>query len=343
MLTVRSYDDSHARAWHDYVARSAKATIAHQLGWRDVIAAGLGHKPQYLVALRDQTMCGILPMFLVTTWWRTRYLVSLPWIDYGGILADDPAAEEALLAEAKRLAERHGAEFVEFRTVDEQPLGMPIRTDKVTFLLPLASEPETLWARFDAKLRNQIRKSEKCGLSVEFGGGERLDAFYRVFAHNMRDLGTPVWGKPFFRAILRTFPESAQLVLVSKDAEVIAGGLALTFKDRVYVPSASSYRRALTYCPNHALYWAVIRQGCERGLGYLDFGRSTWDGPTFNFKKQWGAPPTQLHWQYALHRGKELPAINPGNPKYQMFIKVWQNLPLGVANLIGPRLIRNFP
>jgi serine/alanine adding enzyme len=343
MVAVSLFDPSHSQAWQAYVTRSHGATIAHQLGWREVIAHGLGHRPLYLVAFRGEAICGILPLFLVTTWWRTRYLVSLPWIDYGGILADDAEVERALLEETRRLADRHGAEFAEFRTIDEQPLGLPIRLDKVTFLLPLAADAETLWTKFDAKLRNQIRKSEKSGLTVEFGGGERLDAFYRVFAYNMRDLGTPVWGKPFFRVILDTFPDSAQLVLVSKDSEVIAGGLALTFKDRVYVPSASSYRRALTYCPNHALYWAVIRQGCERGLGYLDFGRSTWDGPTFNFKKQWGAPPTQLHWQYALHRTKELPAINPGNPKYQMFIKMWQKLPLGVANLLGPRLIRNFP
>lgn len=325
------------------MARSGQATIAHQLGWRQVIAEGLGHRPLYLVARRSQTLCGILPLFLVTTWWRTRYLISLPWIDYGGILADDTESETALLEEARRLAEQFRAEFVEFRTVEEQPLGLPLRTDKVTFHLPLAEDPEILWKKFDAKLRNQIRKSEKCDLTVEFAGVEKLDAFYRVFAYNMRDLGTPVWGKSFFQSILTTFPDSAQLVLVSKESEVIAGGLALTFKDRVYVPSASSYRRALTYCPNHALYWAVIRQGCERGLKFLDFGRSTWDGPTFNFKKQWGAPPTQLHWQYALHGTAELPAINPSNPKYRLFIKMWQKLPLPVANLLGPRLIRNFP
>ena len=337
------FEPSYTDAWDDYVARSPRSTIAHRLGWRDAMAKGLGHKPLYRVAVDGKSITGIMPLFLVTTWWRTKYLVSLPWIDYGGICADDAVTEQALLADARRLAADYSVQFVEFRSVDEQPLGLTVRSDKVTFLLSLDADFETVWKQFDAKLRNQIRKSEKSGLTTEFGGAERLDDFYRVFAHNMRDLGTPVWGKGFFRAIFERFPDSAELILVKKESEVIAGGLVLSFKDRVYVPSASSYRWSLTYCPNHALYWAVIRCGCERGLKYLDFGRSSWDGPTFNFKKQWGAPPTQLHWQYALHKMPELPAINPGNPKYKFLIKMWQKLPLGVANLLGPRLIKNFP
>ncbi|MEW6050254.1 MAG: FemAB family XrtA/PEP-CTERM system-associated protein [Candidatus Zixiibacteriota bacterium] len=343
MTRIAPYDSSYADAWDEYVTRSPHSTIAHRSGWRDVMAEGLGHTPLYRMALDGQRLTGILPLFLVTTWWRTRYLVSLPWIDYGGICADDESTEQALLAEARQLASAHGVEFVEFRSVEQQPLDLTTRTDKVTFLMPLESDSEIVWKRFDAKLRNQIRKSEKSGLTTEFGGVDKLDSFYRVFAYNMRDLGTPVWGKHFFRAILRQFPNSAQLILVKRDNEVIAGGLVLSFKDRVYVPSASSYRWSLSYCPNHALYWAVIRYGCEHGLKYLDFGRSSWDGPTFNFKKQWGAPPTQLHWQYALHKAPDLPAINPGNPKYRLFIKLWQRLPLRVANWLGPRVIRNFP
>lgn len=342
-IAVRPFVSPDAAGWNTLLQRLPASTIAHQHEWRAIIADNLGHRPEYLVAEQDGVIVGCLPLFRVTTWWRAVYLVSIPWIDYGGILAETPEAENALLDYARELAKTSKARFLEFRSIERLPHDLPSRTDKVTFLLPLNADPELIWKGFDAKLRNQIRKSQKSGLTTEFVGEAGVDEFYEVFAHNMRDLGTPVWGRKLFDGILRTMPDRAQLILVRKDNQVIAGGLVLRFQDRYYVPSASSYRWALEFCPNHALYWAVIERGCREGLSFLDFGRSSWNGPTFNFKKQWGAPPTQLTWQYILPTGEELPAINPANPKYRLFISLWQKLPLPLANWLGPKVIRNFP
>jgi serine/alanine adding enzyme len=343
MVSVSEYTADFQSRWSDYVVRSPHATIAHQIGWRDVIWRGLGHVPKYFIAQENGKLTGVLPLFLITTWWRSKYLISLPWIDYGGILADDLPAEQSLLDAARNLALREGAQFLEFRSIWEQDLGLSVRLDKLTFHLPLESNSATLWDGFNAKLRNQIRKSQKSGLTTEFGGLEVLDDFYRVFAHNMRDLGTPVWGKGFFASILSEFRETARLIIVRKEGAVTAAGLVLAFKDSLYVPSASAYRRMLEFCPNHALYWAVIEDGFATGFKYLDFGRSSIESGTYNFKKQWGALPQQLHWQYSLLKTKELPTLNPADSNYQLLIKIWQKLPLSVANVLGPLVIRNFP
>jgi serine/alanine adding enzyme len=273
MVEVIEYSDKYEAAWTAYVERSPEATVAHQIGWRKAMADGLGHKPYYLLAVENDTVKGILPLFLVKTWWRTKYLISLPWIDYGGLLADNEQVAKSLLEKGQELTKELGAEFMEFRSVDENHLGMALRSDKVTFLMPLDKNPENIWKGFDAKLRNQIRKSEKSELTTEFVGLEGLDRFYKVFSYNMRDLGTPVWGREFFSSVLENFPDHAWLVLVNMDCLTIAGGLVLAFKDRLYVPSASSYRSYLKYCPNHALYWSVIKYACEKGYVYFDFGR----------------------------------------------------------------------
>ncbi|MBN1210980.1 MAG: FemAB family PEP-CTERM system-associated protein [candidate division Zixibacteria bacterium] len=343
MIKIINYSDRYESAWSEYVDRSPEATVAHPVGWRKAMKTGLGHEPYYLLALENDAVKGVLPLFLVKTWWRTKYIVSLPWIDYGGLLADDEPTARALLERGQQLTKELNAEFMEFRSVDENHLGMALRTDKATFLLPLDKDPEIVWKGFDAKLRNQIRKSQKSELSSEFVGLEGLDRFYKVFSYNMRDLGTPVWGRVFFRAILENFPDKARLILVNKDRVTIAGGLVLAFKDRLYVPSASSYRSHLKYCPNHALYWSVIKYACEKGFAYFDFGRSSYDANTFNFKKQWTQPPRPLTWQYYLNRIDEVPSINPANPKYKLFIGLWRRLPLFMANYLGPKVIKNFP
>jgi serine/alanine adding enzyme len=143
--------------------------------------------------------------------------------------------------------------------------------------------------------------------------------------------------------ILKNFPEFARIILVKKDGQPVASGLVLAFKDRLYVPSAAAYVSALKYCPNHALYWEVIKKACEEGRRYFDFGRSKIDSNTFKFKKQWVPTPTSLYWQYHLGHLEKLPSIDPSNPKYKLFISLWRRLPLSVANYFGPKLIRNFP
>jgi serine/alanine adding enzyme len=213
----------------------------------------------------------------------------------------------------------------------------------VTFRLNLDKDPEIVWKKFDAKLRNQIRKAEKSGLYTELGGLDILPQFYKVFQWKMRDLGTPVWGYRFFETILNEFPDTAKIMLVKKENMTIGGGLVLSFKNMLYVPSAASYNEYLRLCPNHALYWNVIKMGCEKGYGQFDFGRSTWDSPTFNFKKQWVNDPIQLNWQYSLIGINDLPAINPENKKYKLMINIWRRLPLPLTNYLGPKVIKNFP
>lgn len=344
MTVISEYTEQFEDSWKRFVERMPSATIAHDIRWRGVIGDCLGHRPRYLVAHKDSRVNGVLPLFVVNTWWRSRYVVSVPWIDYGGVLADSSEAERMLLDEARRLTKKEGARFMELRSVDKSGADdMPVSEKKVTFMLKLSTDPEEIWKGFNAKLRNQVRKADKSGLTTEYAGVEGLDAFYRVFSHNMRDLGTPVWGADLFREILTRFNDTAKLVLVRMAGDVIAGGLVLSFKDRLYVPSASAYRSHLKYCPNHALYWRVIKDGCTGGFGAFDFGRSSWDSGTFNFKKQWVAEPSPLQWQYYLNRVNELPSINPDNPRYRLFIRMWQKLPLGLANAIGPKLIKNFP
>jgi serine/alanine adding enzyme len=343
MVTILEYKNEHIEGWSDFIRIRQDATVAHQIGWKKVIEEGLGHQARYILAMEAGQIVGVMPLFLVKTWSFSRYLISIPWIDYGGICAINPDIEKALLNEAHKIAKGERAQFIEFRSVNSYNLDLAQRLDKVTFILELDENPGNVWKTFDGKLRNQIRKSEKAGLYAETGGPEMLPDFYKVFSWKMRDLGTPVWGYQFFDSILKTFKGSSQIVLVKKEKETIAAGLVLHFKDRLYVPSAASYSFALKDCPNQALYWYVIKSGCEQKYKQFDFGRSTWNSNTFNFKKQWVKTPTQLTWQYYLNTAKKLPNLSPNSPKYKILTGLWRHLPLPLANYLGPKVIKSFP
>jgi serine/alanine adding enzyme len=343
MIEIFTNVEDSKTAWDKYVIDTPSSAISHLWGWKNVMEKGLGHKSIYLMARDGEQIVGILPLALVRTWWNARYLISLPWIDYGGICADNANIMQHLNNRAGEIARENKAAFVEYRSIESYDMDMPLRLDKVTFRLNLNRDHNVVWDGFDAKLRNQIRKAEKSGLTTEFGGLDLLPHFYKIFQWKMRDLGTPVWGYKFFETILQEFPQTAKIILVKKDNLAIGGGLVLSFKKMLYVPSASSYNEFLKFCPNHALYWNVIKMGCEQGYELFDFGRSTRNAATFNFKKQWAGEPIQLNWQYILIGQSELPSINPDNPKYRLFINAWRKLPLFVTNYLGPKVIRNFP
>jgi serine/alanine adding enzyme len=187
---------------------------------------------------------------------------------------------------------------------------------------------------FNAKLRNQIRKAKKSGLQFVVGHLEILDGFYAVFARNMRDLGTPVYGKSFFRNILEVFPDIRRIFAVYHETRMIAAGIGSWFRNTLEIPWASSIRDSkcsvLTIC-----YWEAIRFTIRNGLNRLDFGRSTPNEGTYNFKKQWGAQPVQLQWQYLMEACNMIPDLSPSNPKYQAAIRIWQRLPLPQPAYLG--------
>jgi FemAB-related protein (PEP-CTERM system-associated) len=219
-----------------------------------------------------------------------------------------------------------------------------VKTTKVAMQLGLPQHPDELWKTFHAKLRSQIRRPEKEGMFVKSGMDDELDSFYAVFSENMRDLGTPVYSMEFFKNILTMFPESARIFTVyTREGDPAASGFLVGFKQKIEIPWASSLRRYNHYSPNMLLYWSALKFACESGYRLFDFGRSTLGEGTYYFKAQWGAKPVQLYWHYWMKTGERLPQINPQNPKYQMAIKIWRNLPVRLTRLIGPTIVRNIP
>lgn len=330
--------------WDAYVASHPCATNYHQFDWRKVIEKSFGHRTYYLSARnhRDE-ICGLLPLVHINSRLFGSFLVSLPFFNYGGLLCNGENAGANLLDKARCLLGEIRADHAELRHLDIRLEGLATKEHKVTMILDLSRDEDAQWKALDAKVRNQVRKAEKCGLTAVCGHLELLDGFYEVFCRNMRDLGTPVYGKSFFRNILETFPDTTRIISVMLENKTVASGILTWFKDNLEVPWASSISDHREKCPNNLLYWEAIRFAIRNGSRKFDFGRSTPGEGTYRFKKQWGALPYPLYWQYLLKDGKQLPELNPKNPKYEMAIKVWQRLPLALTNVLGPRIVKNIP
>lgn len=329
--------------WDAFVGTQGGSSAYHAWHWREIMTREFGCQAHYLVA-RDAggVWCGVLPLIRLQSVLFGDFLVSLPFFNYGGVLASGPEADRALMAEAGALAGRLGVTHIEFRDREPRP-GWPVRTDKVVMLLELAATPEAQWAALGTRLRNKIKRPERDGAVTRFGGAELVPDFYRVFARNMRDLGTPVYGQSLFRRIAEELPGVARVAVVYCQQQPVAAAVTLRHGHTVEIPWASSLREWNWVGVNMQLYWSVLRDAIERGARQFDFGRSTVDGGTYKFKASWGATPRQLYWHYWLKPGEALPNLTPNSPKYALAIRAWQQLPLPVANALGPFIVRRLP
>jgi FemAB-related protein (PEP-CTERM system-associated) len=332
------------RLGHYAAARGELWPLSYDPSWAVVLEIGLSHIPYVLTADVRGDLRGFLALSFVRSALFGRFLVSLPYLNYGGVQADDEEAARRLVDHAVVLADRLDVRYLELR--HERPIDHPAlvqRADnKVHMRLSLPATPGRLWDQLPSKVRNQIRKGHKSGLRVEWGGAELLSEFYDVFSANMRDLGTPVYGASLFRSVLRHYPGRAEVCSVRRGDRPVASGLLLHGLGVTEVPSASSLRRFNHLCPNMLLYWSLLERAVQRGQALFDFGRSSPDSPTYRFKKQWGAAPSSASWQYYVRSGHETD-MRPDNPRYQRLISVWQKLPVGLTRLIGPPIVRGIP
>ncbi len=331
-----------ASEWDDFVRRQAGWTHFHQFAWRDIMQSVMGHECVYYAA-RDQTgaISGVLPLVHVRSLLFGHYLVSLPFVNYGGPLGS-PDSVSLLMDKAAEAYRTTGAKALEIRARTEQPVSLAASHDKVTVTLPLPSgESESLWKGFPAKLRSQIRRPMKEGIEVRFGP-DQVAPFYSVFAHHMRDLGTPALSEKFFRAIAGTFGESVWFGCAYHQGQPVAGGAGFVWGTEFEMTWASSLLAYKRMSPNMLLYWSFMERAISQGLTVFNFGRCTPEGGTHRFKRQWGGRDETLWW-YRLPSGEGRATPSPDAGAYALAARMWRRLPLGVATALGPRIVRGIP
>jgi FemAB-related protein (PEP-CTERM system-associated) len=344
-MRIRLLKEEDKERWDEYVIKSNASNCYQLVGWKNIIEKTFGHKTFYLLSEnKEEQINGILPFVRLKSLLFGNFMVSCPYFNYGGICADHNEIRDQLLKAAIDITQKEGGKHIELRHTNQILDGLPVKTAKVSMRLELSQNSEELWNSFSSKLRSQIRRPTKDGLYSRFGREEELDNFYSIFAINMRDLGTPVYSKTFFKNILEEFSQSTWICTVyTKEGIPVASGFLVGFKDMLEIPWASSLRNYNHLSPNMLLYWNVLKFGCEKGYKVFDFGRSTIGEGTFKFKEQWGSKPLQLYWHYWLKNAGPLPELNPNNPKYRLAIRTWQKLPVTLTKLIGPIIAKNLP
>lgn len=351
-LAVREATDGDGSAWNDFADNHSDSHHGHRWEWREILSRVFGHKPHYLIATADESgaVTGILPLFRFKSFLFGDALISMPYLNGGGILAGDAESFAALHEAAKLAVVEHGVDYLELRhraPIDDYGEGAVSRSHKVAVALALDGDAESILKGFKSSLRRKIRLPAKRGYRAEMrrgndGAGQLLDAFYQVFCEHMRDLGTPVYPRKLFETAIAAFGADAHVGVVFKGDKPVSCGITIGHRDRMEFPWVASLRAHHSDFPNSWLYWLAMERAVDLGYKVFDMGRSSLDSGPLKFKQQWGGDEIPLHWYYLLGKGS-VPDVNPDSAKFAAMVAVWRKLPVPVTRIIGPPITRSLP
>ena len=328
--------------WDAFVDSCPDATFFHKAGWQTVIQRVYGHKTWFYYVEQNGQIVGVLPLAEIKSRMFGHSLGSLPFCVLGGIVATSDAARPLLDDAADKLARSLNVGHLEMRNLLPQHAGDPNWYQKelyVTFRKEISADDEANMNAIPRKQRAMVRKGIKLGLTGEID--QHVDRFFTAYSTSVHRLGTPVFPKSYFKVIKEVFGDACEIRTIVRGDEIIAGVLSFYFRDEVLPYYGGGMPAARECAGNDFMYWNLMQAAAARGCRIFDFGRSKLGTGAFDFKKNWGFEPTPLAYEYRLYASTELPDNNPLNPKYQLFIKVWQKLPIKLANFLGPFVVRN--
>jgi len=338
-MNIKQLDSNNKKRWDEFVCSQNNGTFFHLAGWKDVIEKAFGHNTFFIYTEENGVITGVLPLAQVKSFLFGNSLVSLPFCVYGGILASSDEAYCALENAAIEKAKEKNVDHLELRFKDESKTNWKSKDLYVTFRKEIDPDVEQNLKNIPRKQRAMVRKGIKADLTSEID--RSVDRFYEAYARSVHALGTPVFSKKYFQVLMEEFGDRADILTITKDGRLISSVLSFYFKDEVlpYYGGGTSEARAVK--GNDFMYWELMRRSCEKGIKVFDYGRSKEGAGSYSFKKNWGFEPVPLHYQYYLVKAKEVPDLNPMNPKLQMFIKAWQKMPFAMTKIIGPGIVKS--
>jgi len=339
--------------WDQFVTANPAGTFFHLSAWRGILERSFGFQSLYLCAQEPGGIRGVLPLFLVKSLLFGRSLVGMPIGVYGGPVATDQETAHVLVHKAAALAKQQRARYLEIRGNPHNPFAYGLHANGdtpnwsrkdlyCTFLSEIDSTDDANLARIPRKQRRMVRQGEKHGLKAVFDN-RRLREFYEVYAESVRNLGTPVYGFPFFENLVASFQDRCKVLVIEYDGKVIAAVLSFFFRDQVLPYYGGALKEFLHLAPNDFMYWQLMRYGAANCYKIFDFGRSKEGTGPYHFKRHWGFEPTPLPYLYYAPNGNGIPDTSPLNPKLQWAIRVWRSLPLGMTKALGPHIVRHIP
>ena len=329
--------------WLSYLDSDANANICHHPAWGSIFGETFGFDSILILHRTKDKIDGGLPLVSIDQHITGRALISMPFINYGGILGQNSETINDIVAVCRNIVKSGNYGFVELRHLKSGLDNLPDKSDqkRITFQLDINRPIDDILGGFKKQMRTRIRKSEKQGLTF-YQGQERIDDFYNLFAQGQKELGTPVLPKQYFISVFKHLSNHALMMIAYKNDVPIGGKLLIKYKDRVIMTRGcypNGYKHLLA---NYYLTWILIQQLALGPYHILDFGRSAPGSGGHLYNSNWGPEEIPIYTDYIIGKPGSIPDLKPESSRYGYASRIWRKLPLPLTKLVGPKLSRYF-
>jgi FemAB-related protein (PEP-CTERM system-associated) len=338
-IVIKTLSESEHQKWDEFVSHSNEATFFHRSGWKNVIERSFGHKTHYLYAEKNGEILGVLPLGHIKSFLFGNALVSSPFCVYGGVATQSDEARDKLYDAAIEIAQSLNVDHLELRNLKHRYRDWPTKDLYVTFRKQIDPDPDVNMKAIPRKQRAMVRKGIDAGLVSEVD--EDINRFFDIYSISVRNHGTPVFSKRYFALLKKEFGKDCEITVITKNGVAVSAVMTFYFRDEVLPYYGGGTLEARNLKAFDFMYWEVMRRACENGMLIFDYGRSKKGTGSYSFKKNWGFIPEPLNYEYYLVKSKNIPDVNPLNPKYQYFINLWKKLPVPLTKIIGPTISKN--
>jgi FemAB-related protein (PEP-CTERM system-associated) len=340
-IALADLRDRHEVARIEGFVREHRGTLFQRPVWLLAAERGAGQRARGLIAEKGGQLVGWLPLSEVHSPLFGRALVSSGFGVGGGVLAAREGTAHALARAAAELAVRLSCAEVELRG-GPAPADWTVTEDShANFSAPLAETDEAQLLSVPRRQRAEIRK----GLARDFvltvgNGSEDLAIHHAIYAESVRNLGTPVFPRSLFGAMLDAFGEDADILTLRLDGQPIASVLNFYHDGAVMPYWGGGLWAARAARANERIHFEVMRHARARGCTRFDFGRSKTGSGAYSYKKNWGFTPEPFAYSRWTAPGQTPRDINPNSEAYSARVALWKRMPLPVANRLGPVIAR---
>ena len=336
--------------WATVLEQQREDVFYYHSAWLELIAKLYGYTVIPLTTTNDAgVVSGYLPLCLMQSPLTGRRLVSLPFSDHCPLLAESERDANCLVEQAIAVAHQQKARYLELRTGVHTALAE--RSDMVQgdlyvrWVMPLTSDPNTLWSQLRKPVQHQIKKSRKLGVEIRMAEShDDVLRYYRLHLQTRsKKHGMPTQPQRYFLDAWDAFAsqDKMQILLAEYEGHTIAGMVLFAAGTTVRYAYGASDEQYLHLAPNNLLMYTAMTWGCTHGYSELDMGRTASDNEgLMEFKRRWGATQTPLPYYY-YPRMDGLAATSEQSRKFRLLTTCWRKLPLQVAGPLGGHLYRH--
>jgi hypothetical protein len=335
-------DPSKRGEWEEYLLGNEKSIAWQSFDWSDVLAKHYRFDFFPIAAVDSGKISGVLPLYRIKTLLAGDILTSVPHAVAGGIVADNEEASRVLLGKAIELSRKFNSCRIALKQYKHRIVG-DLHTDDHYYNkeLRISQDIQQVWNGMEPRNRESIVKTEKYSLLLEHPSDD-LQRFYRLLLEHLHARGIPCVSRSWIQDLIRFRMYS--IAFLKKEGKIVAGTLVKEYKKTVSFPFSCRPRSEKTRVDYlYRLYWDLIRHYCGKGYEIFHSGRIPKNDATDEYRLGWGGTKYGYYYQYFPNHSVKAEYSTKRGSKREVLEKCWKMIPTGVAGILGPSVVKQFP